>query len=226
MRPKTPTSQARACSNGTTSSEPAQFDKALDLNPSNQDYARASAITREHRVTELVQQSGKARLLGQTKKAEALLAEAGCLTRRIGSSLSTSARYASGHIQCPAGISIGAMDKASPAIAGPITFTPDSGMKELPYPRRFQAALQQVVSSYGIRPVFDDSVAHQDPSLQSRISPLPAGHSRSLRDGGLFAVPLDSKSILIAQDTPENRQRLERQLQETISIPGDDFAGD
>ena len=36
----------------------------------------------------------------------------------------------------------------------------------------------------------------------------------------LFAVPLDAKSVLIAKDTPENRQRLERQLQETIYIPG------
>jgi type II secretory pathway component GspD/PulD (secretin) len=36
----------------------------------------------------------------------------------------------------------------------------------------------------------------------------------------LFAVPLDAKSVLVAKDTPENRQRLERQLQETIYIPG------
>ncbi len=36
----------------------------------------------------------------------------------------------------------------------------------------------------------------------------------------LFAVPLDSTSIFLAKDTPENRLRLERQLQETISIPG------
>ena len=36
----------------------------------------------------------------------------------------------------------------------------------------------------------------------------------------LFAVPLDDKSVLIAKDNPENRQRFERQLQETIYIPG------
>jgi len=36
----------------------------------------------------------------------------------------------------------------------------------------------------------------------------------------LFAVSLDAKSVFIAKDTPENRQRLERQLQETIYIPG------
>jgi type II secretory pathway component GspD/PulD (secretin) len=37
--------------------------------------------------------------------------------------------------------------------------------------------------------------------------------------GGLFAAPLDPKSVLIAKDTTENRQRFERQLQETIYIP-------
>src|ERR1700730_3969466 len=53
-----------------------QFDKAVKLNPSNTDYAMAYAITHQRHITELVQQSGKARLLGQNQKAETLLAEA------------------------------------------------------------------------------------------------------------------------------------------------------
>jgi type II secretory pathway component GspD/PulD (secretin) len=36
----------------------------------------------------------------------------------------------------------------------------------------------------------------------------------------LIAVPLDAHSVLIARSTPENRQRFEHQLQETIYIPG------
>lgn len=36
----------------------------------------------------------------------------------------------------------------------------------------------------------------------------------------LIAVPLDAKSVIIAKDTPENRQKFERQLQESIYIPG------
>src|SRR6266481_6383056 len=53
-----------------------QFDKAVKLNPSNSDYTMAYAVTHERHITELVQQSGKARLLGQNEKAETLLAEA------------------------------------------------------------------------------------------------------------------------------------------------------
>jgi tetratricopeptide (TPR) repeat protein len=53
-----------------------QFDKAVKLNPSNSDYAMAYSITHQRHVTELVKESGKARLLGQNEKAETLLAEA------------------------------------------------------------------------------------------------------------------------------------------------------
>src|SRR5215813_8574432 len=53
-----------------------QFDKAVKLNPLNNDYAMAYSITHQRHVTELVKESGKARLLGQNEKAETLLAEA------------------------------------------------------------------------------------------------------------------------------------------------------
>src|ERR1700733_5802711 len=48
----------------------------LKLNPSNNDYAAAYAVIHQRHVNQLVQESGKARLLGQNEKAETLLAEA------------------------------------------------------------------------------------------------------------------------------------------------------
>jgi Flp pilus assembly secretin CpaC len=36
----------------------------------------------------------------------------------------------------------------------------------------------------------------------------------------VLAVPIDETSVLIARDTAENRQRLQRQLEEMISVPG------
>src|SRR5258708_38145848 len=47
-----------------------QFDKAAKLNPSNRDYANAYALIHQRHITELIQESGKARLLGQNEKAE------------------------------------------------------------------------------------------------------------------------------------------------------------
>src|SRR5208337_4072197 len=67
---------ARLLDHKDASGAETQFSKALKLNPTNPDYATAAALAREYRVTELVQQSGKARILGQNDKAEALLAEA------------------------------------------------------------------------------------------------------------------------------------------------------
>lgn len=198
-----------------------QFEKALKLNPNSHDYAMAVAITREHRVTELVQQAGKARLLGQNSKAETLLEEA----RR----LDPDNRIVTQHedpgalpitFRAQPGLLSEPWIKQAANIAGPITLKPDPGLKSFHLHADSRAVVQQVISSYGIRPVFDDSVAHQ--ILRFNLDSVPYQQATRIlfEMGGLFAVPLDAKSILIAQDTPENRQRLERQLQETISIPG------
>ena len=52
------------------------FMRALQLDPENREYAIAISVAREHRLTELVQQAGKARLAGDGARAETLLAEA------------------------------------------------------------------------------------------------------------------------------------------------------
>jgi general secretion pathway protein D len=52
------------------------FKHALALDPANRDYAIAISVARQHRITELVQQSGDARLAGDEARAETLLARA------------------------------------------------------------------------------------------------------------------------------------------------------
>lgn len=198
-----------------------QFAKALKLDPENHDYVLAAEIAREHRVTELVQQSGKARLMGQNKKAEALLAQAslldpenpivtqhlppGALPVAFHSAIAPSAR---------------SWIEEGPSIAGPVLLLPNSSTQSFHIRSDIQAAVSQVLSSYGIRAVFDDSVGHQN--LRFDLEEVQYGRAVPilLQMGGLFAVPLDSTSVIVANDTPENRLRLQRQLQETISIPG------
>jgi general secretion pathway protein D len=51
-----------------------EFVRALGLDRSNRNYAIAISVVRQHRVTELVQQSSKARLACNTQKAQMLLA--------------------------------------------------------------------------------------------------------------------------------------------------------
>jgi general secretion pathway protein D len=198
-----------------------QFEKASGLDPANREYAMAVAITREHRVTELVQKAGKAHLLGQTAQSDALLEEARALDPEN--------RIVTQH-QAPGALPVlfnpEVEQKAEPwitqtaSIAGPIKLLPSSAVESFHIQADLQTIAQQVVSSYGIRPVFDDSVPHRNIRFNLESVPYARAVHVLFEMGGLFAVPLDSKSVIVAKDTPENRARLERQVQETISIPG------
>jgi general secretion pathway protein D len=194
-----------------------QFDKAVKLNPSNSDYAMAYAVTHRRHITELVQESGKARLLGQNEKAETLLAEARLLDPQnniVGQSVDPGALPKVFHPKIEPWI------REGPAIAGPITLLPDPASKSFHLHADEQDVIRQVFSEYGIRVTFDESVQHQNVRFDLDDSPYQQAVPILLGMTHLFAVPLDAKSVLVAKDTPENRQRLEHQLQETIYIPG------
>jgi general secretion pathway protein D len=194
-----------------------QFDKAVKLNPSNSDYASAYALTHQRHITELVQESGKARLLGQNEKAETLLAEARLLDPEnniVGQHVDSGALPRAFHPEIEPWINEG------PAIAGPITLLPSSGLKSFHLRSDEQNIIRQVLSGYGIRAIFDDSVQRQNIRFDLDDSPYQQTVSILFDMVHLFAVPLDATSVLIAKDTPDNRQKFERQLQETIYIPG------
>jgi general secretion pathway protein D len=194
-----------------------QFGKAARLNPSNSDYALAYAVTHQRHITALVQESGKARLLGQNEKAETLLAEARLLDPQnaiVGQSVDSGALPKVFHPEIEPWI------RDDPAIAGPITLLPNPGPKSFHLHADEQGVIRQVLSGYGIRVSFDQSVERQNIRFDLDDSPYQQAVPILLGMVHLFAVPLDAKSVIIAKDTPENRQRFERQLQETIYIPG------
>jgi general secretion pathway protein D len=194
-----------------------QFSKAVKLSPSNSDYASAYAITHQRHVNELIQESGKARLLGQNTKAETLLAEARLLDPEnniVGQHVDSGALPKVFHPEIEPWISEG------PAIAGPITLLPGTASKTFHLHADEQDVIRQVFSAYGIRVTFDDSVQRQDLRFDLDDSPYQQAEPILLSMAHLFAVPLDATSVLIVKDTPENRQKFERQLQETIYVPG------
>jgi general secretion pathway protein D len=194
-----------------------QFDKAVKLDSSNSDYASAYAVTHQRHIARLVQESGQARLLGQNEKAETLLAEARLLdpeNKIVGQSVDAGSPPKAFHPEIEPWI------RDAPAIAGPITLLPDSGTKSFHLHAEEQNVIRQVLSAYGIRASFDDSVQRQDLRFDLDDLPYQKAVPILLDMAHLFAVPLDATSVLIAKDTPENRQRFDRQLQETIYIPG------
>lgn len=208
---------ARLLARKDISSAETAFARAHDLNPGNHDYALAAALTREQHVTELVQQAGKARILGQNAKADTLLAEARLLDPQndiVTQHLDT------GEAPRVFRPEIEPWIREGPAIAGPITLLPNSGPQTFHLHSDAQDVIRQVLSSYGIRAVFDESVKRDSIRFDLEDTPYQRGVPILLRMAHVFAVPLDPRSVLIATDNPENRQRFERLLQETIYIPG------
>ena len=55
-----------------------EFARALQLDPGNHEYAIAISVAREHRLTALVQQAGKARMAGDHAGADALAGGGAC----------------------------------------------------------------------------------------------------------------------------------------------------
>jgi general secretion pathway protein D len=194
-----------------------EFAKAHKLDPSNRDYALALTLSHQRHVADLVQQAGKARLLGQNEKADALLGEA-----RL---MDPDNEIASQNID-PGGPpkrfrpEIEPWIREGPALAGPVTLLPDSSLKSFHLHTDEQNVIKQVLSGYSIRAVFDDSVQRTDVRFDLDEAAYQQAVPVLLDMTHLFAVPLDSRTVFLAKDTPENRQRLERQLQETIYIPG------
>jgi general secretion pathway protein D len=193
-----------------------QLSKAAKLNPSNQDYALAYFVVHQRHVTALVNESGKARMLGQSQKADALLAEARLLDPE------NSIVGQNANLGMPAKIfrpEIEPWIREGPAIAGPITLIPNNQPKSFHLHSNEQEIIRQVFANYGVQASFDDSVQQQNIRFDVDDLRYQQATQILLNMTHLFAVPLDSKSVLIAKDTPENRQRFERLLQETIVIP-------
>jgi general secretion pathway protein D len=199
----------------------AQFAKALKLNPGRSEYAQAVALAHEHHVTDLIQQSGKARLLGQTDKAEQLLAEArkldpqnNIVTQHVEAASPARALNTLFDPQTEPWI------KEGPAIAGAITLMPNPGIQSFHIHSDVQDVITRVMSTYGIRASFDESVKRQPIRFDLEDVSYQRASAILMQMAGLFAVPLDSQSVFIAKDTTENRQRFEHLLQETIYVPG------
>ncbi len=208
---------ARLLEHNNLADAEAQFGKALQLNPGNADYAKALAVIHQHHIADLVQQAGKARLLGQNEKAETLLAEARLLdpaSPLVSQGVDTGALPKVFHPEIEPWI------HDAPSLAGSISLEPTSGTKSFHLRSDQQDILRQVYAGYGIRASFDESVPRQNLRFDLEDSSYQQTVPMLLNITHVFAVPLDTKSVLIVKDTSENRTKFEHLLQETIYIPG------
>ncbi len=190
------------------------FARAVTLDPTHPDYVRAVTVTREHRVSELIQQAAKARLQSRPKDADTLIAEA----RAIDPDNELVMQHANAAPVTP----------LQKLIAKPeITYTTPIEVEPTPGPQDFhlrgdaRQVLTRVALAYGIKVIYDEAATPSTADVRFDMdkSPYTEAMPILLRMTHLFAVPVDAKTLLVAKDTEENRQKLERQVEETIYIP-------
>jgi general secretion pathway protein D len=190
------------------------FARAAQLNPYNRDYTLALIVARQTRLTELVQQAAKARLLGDPAQADALLEQA----RAIDPTNPTV-------LQHFAPAEPAAEEPRPPSLAStlapPIALDPTPGPKDIHLSGDPQTVIRGVYSAFGIAVSFDTSFTLNTP-IQFQFKAISyADATRVLAMlTHSFAVPVQPKLALVAKDTQDVRDRLMPLVEETIYLPG------
>ena len=110
----------------------------------------------------------------------------------------------------------------APVLASAIELEPSHEVKSFSLRGTSSDVLHSVATAYGINVVLDDSILQRNVRFDLENVTYAQAMPVLLTMTHTFAVPLDSTTILIADDDPgkAHRQQLERQLQETIEVPG------
>jgi len=194
------------------------FAHAAELNPNKPEYALSRTVAREHHLTELVQLAAKARLLGDNDRANSLLAQARTLdpdndivTQHLGVDASP----------LPTAVDLASERGNRPTLAGPIEFTPTLGRKDLHHQGGLQDIIRSVYSDFGISVNIDSSFT-SNAFLKFNLDNVDFATARRVLDEmtHTFSVAVEPKLALIVKDTPEDRDRMQPLIEETVYFPG------
>ena len=83
-----------------------------------------------------------------------------------------------------------------------------------------QDLIHRVFESYGITVMLDDSVPNTSVRLDMDNVSFASASTAVQLVTDTFVVPLDAHRVLVAKDTVSNRKQFERQLMETLYLPG------
>jgi Flp pilus assembly secretin CpaC/tetratricopeptide (TPR) repeat protein len=195
----------------------AKYQQAVALDPTNRNYALAVELTRSHEVTALIQAAAKDRILGNSKAELAALQRALELDPR---NIQVTEHLRELGDDAVRGEANSIYEQGTDTIGAPLTLEPTPGVHSFHLHTDQRSAIQQVFKAYGLQPTVDSSVRF----VQVRLDIDDASFEQAMRAIGLltnsFYVPLDAHRVLIARDTPENRQQFERLDLETIYLPG------
>jgi general secretion pathway protein D len=204
------------------------FERAVQLNPTNRDYALALIVARESLVTELVQSAAKARLKGDTAAADALLNQARTLdpnnrivAQHFETPPPTPVPFKPGLLYSHADPSTFPAADIASTLAGPVEFAPTSPTRSIHLHGDPHSVIRSLYSLFGITTVFDSSYTG-GPSVDIDIDKATFAEATRILSltADIFAVAVQPRVALIAKDTQETRDQLSPQVEETVYLPG------
>ncbi len=193
------------------------FEKAAALDPGNHDYQPAALMARSHEVAQLIQQAARARMQHNLPSEQQALRKA--------LELDPTNPQLAEHMQDLTGTAAASDAEPQPDQSlddlGELPIVvPIRGKKSLHLKADRRDLIQQIFAAYGIQASVDSSV----PAAPSRFDIDSATFEQSARAMSLstdtFWIPLDARRVLVARDTPSNREQFERQAMETIPLQG------
>ncbi|HTV04822.1 MAG TPA: hypothetical protein VME86_05595 [Acidobacteriaceae bacterium] len=195
------------------------FDQAAQLDPANPQYRAARTILIGYRAAQLIQDADKAQILGHPAQARVDLLLAYHLDPRSPMIAQHIDQLAAD--DAPPAIDLHPADRS---IAPPVTLAPDKRTHSFHLRSPASDVLRQVLTAYGIQPSIDSSVKNRIVRLDADNLTFDQAARMVKLITNTFFVPLDPKRVLVADDTKENRNRLERLAEETVYLPGLDSA--
>lgn len=194
-----------------------KFEKAASLDPGNTDYVRAAAVARNHEVTALLQSAAKDRMEHDHAGARAALLRAYDLDPKnfeVSEHLDElGADVARAQQQTLYG---GVQEK----LGGPVNLEYTSDKHSFQIRASEREAIDQVFKAYGVDAMVDQSVGPRNVRMDlGEASFKEATHALGMATD-TFYVPLDAHHVLVARDTPQNRQQFMRLSVETVYLPG------
>jgi tetratricopeptide (TPR) repeat protein len=193
------------------------YEQAATLDPANSNYTLAAELARSHAVTALIQTAARDRIRGDALGERAALSRALELDPR---NIQVTEHLHELGDDALRGQAAPLYAESSSATGPPIDLEPQDTPHSFHIRADKRQAIQQVFKAYGLEATVDDSVR---PGLV-RVDVDDATFAQAMRILSLltnsFYVPLDAHRALVARDTPENRTQFERQVLETVYLPG------
>jgi Flp pilus assembly secretin CpaC len=190
------------------------FTRAVQLNPNNRDYALALIVAREHHLDELVHEAARQRMLGNNQRADALLDQA----RKIDPDNAIIAQHFETPIFAP-GVPSG--PTVADTLGDAVQLTPRPGAQDVHLRGAPRDVIRSLYAQFGITAVFDSSFNTNLPlRLELEGVTFPQAERIVSEMTHTFAIPEQPRSALIANDTEDDRRRLQPQVEETVYMPG------